>query len=71
MSDIAWAAWLLVALVLFGAEALTLQFVLLYFGLGALVAAAVSPFADGVLVAMGRVFVTGKADGQLQILEPR
>ena len=28
MSDIAWAAWLLVALVLLGAEALTLQFVL-------------------------------------------
>jgi membrane protein implicated in regulation of membrane protease activity len=55
VSDIAWAAWLLVALVLFGAEALTLQFVLLYFGLGALVAAAVSPFADGVLV-QGLVF---------------
>lgn len=55
MSDIAWAAWLLVALVLFGAEALTLQFVLLYFGLGALVAAAASPFADGVLV-QGLVF---------------
>lgn len=49
MSDIAWAAWLLVALVLLGAEALTLQFVLLYFGLGALFAAAVSPFAGGVV----------------------
>ena len=35
-----WAAWLLVALVLLGAEALTLQFVLVYFGLGALVATA-------------------------------
>ena len=40
-----WALWLLAALVLLGAEALTLQFVLVYFGLGALVAAAVSPFA--------------------------
>jgi membrane protein implicated in regulation of membrane protease activity len=49
VSDIAWAAWLLVALVLLGAEALTLQFVLLYFGLGALVAAALSPFVSGVL----------------------
>ncbi len=39
-----WALWLLAALVLLGAEALTLQFVLVYFGLGALVAAAVSPF---------------------------
>jgi hypothetical protein len=54
VSDIAWAAWLLVALVLLGAEALTLQFVLRYFGLGALVAAAVSPFASG--VAQGLVF---------------
>jgi membrane protein implicated in regulation of membrane protease activity len=54
VSDIAWAAWLLVALVLLGAEALTLQFVLLYFGLGALVAAAVSPFVSG--VAQGLVF---------------
>jgi membrane protein implicated in regulation of membrane protease activity len=42
----AWAAWLLAALVLLGAEALTLQFVLIYFGLGALVAAAVSPVVD-------------------------
>ena len=39
-----WALWLLAALVLLGAEALTLQFVLVYFGLGAVVAAAVSPF---------------------------
>jgi membrane protein implicated in regulation of membrane protease activity len=38
-----WAAWLLVALVLLGAEALTLQFVLVYFGLGALVAAVATP----------------------------
>jgi membrane protein implicated in regulation of membrane protease activity len=38
-----WAAWLLAALVLLGAEALTLQFVLIYFGLGALVAAAATP----------------------------
>ena len=54
MGDIAWAAWLLVALVLLGAEALTMQFVLLYFGLGALFAAAVSPFAGGVM--QGLVF---------------
>jgi membrane protein implicated in regulation of membrane protease activity len=40
-----WALWLLAALVLLGAEAMTLQFVLVYFGLGALVAAAVSSFA--------------------------
>ena len=40
-----WALWLLAALVLLGAEAVTLQFVLVYFGLGALVAAAVSSFA--------------------------
>ena len=39
-----WAAWLLLALVLIGAEALTLEFVLIYFALGAVVAAAVSPF---------------------------
>jgi membrane protein implicated in regulation of membrane protease activity len=39
-----WAAWLLLALVLIGAEALTVEFVLVYFALGALVAAAVSPF---------------------------
>jgi membrane protein implicated in regulation of membrane protease activity len=38
-----WAAWLLVGFALLGAEALTLQFVLLYFGLGALIAAAASP----------------------------
>jgi membrane protein implicated in regulation of membrane protease activity len=38
-----WALWLLAALVLLGAEAVTLQFVLVYFGLGAIVAAAVSP----------------------------
>ncbi|MDX6629119.1 MAG: hypothetical protein QOH00_1365 [Gaiellales bacterium] len=54
MSDVSWAAWLLVALVLLGAEALTLQFVLLYFGLGALVAAAVSPFVPP--VGQGLVF---------------
>ena len=40
-----WALWLLAALVLLGAEALTVQLVLVYFGLGAIVAAAVSPFA--------------------------
>jgi membrane protein implicated in regulation of membrane protease activity len=39
-----WAAWLLLALVLIGAEALTVEFVLVYFALGAVVAAAVSPF---------------------------
>jgi membrane protein implicated in regulation of membrane protease activity len=39
-----WSLWLLAALLLLGAEALTLQFVLVYFGLGALVAAAISPF---------------------------
>jgi membrane protein implicated in regulation of membrane protease activity len=39
-----WAWWLLAAFVLLGAEALSLQFVLMYFGLGAIVAAAVSPF---------------------------
>ena len=45
MGDLpSWAAWLLVALVLLGAEALTLQFVLVYFGLGALVATAATPF---------------------------
>ena len=45
MGDLpAWAAWLLLALVLIGAEALTLEFVLIYFALGAVVAAAVSPF---------------------------
>jgi membrane protein implicated in regulation of membrane protease activity len=38
-----WSLWLLAALVLLGAEAMTLQFVLVYFGLGALIAAAVSP----------------------------
>jgi membrane protein implicated in regulation of membrane protease activity len=54
VSDIAWAAWLLVALVLFGAEALTLQFVLLYFGLGAVVAAVASHFVGP--VAQGIVF---------------
>jgi membrane protein implicated in regulation of membrane protease activity len=54
VSDVPWAAWLLVALVLLGAEALTLQFVLLYFGLGALVAAAVSPFLS--TVGQGLVF---------------
>jgi membrane protein implicated in regulation of membrane protease activity len=41
-----WAAWLLVALVLIGAEALTVAFVPVYFALGALVAAVVSPFVD-------------------------
>jgi membrane protein implicated in regulation of membrane protease activity len=54
-----WAAWLLVALVLLGAEALTLQFVLIYFGLGALVAAAASPFigtaGQGLVFAVGSV----------------
>jgi membrane protein implicated in regulation of membrane protease activity len=39
-----WAAWLIAALVLLGAEALTLEFILVYFGLGALVAAAATPF---------------------------
>jgi membrane protein implicated in regulation of membrane protease activity len=39
-----WAVWLLVALALLGAEALTVQFVLVYFGLGAVVAAGASPF---------------------------
>jgi membrane protein implicated in regulation of membrane protease activity len=39
-----WAAWLLAALVLLGAEALTLQFVLIYFSLGAFVATAVTLF---------------------------
>jgi membrane protein implicated in regulation of membrane protease activity len=40
-----WAAWLLLALVLIGAEALTVEFVLVYFALGAVAAAVVSPFA--------------------------
>ena len=45
MDDLpSWAAWLLAALVLLGAEALTLQFVLMYFGVGALVATAATPF---------------------------
>jgi membrane protein implicated in regulation of membrane protease activity len=39
-----WAAWLLVGFALLGAEALTLQFVLCYFGLGALIAAGASAF---------------------------
>ena len=58
-----WAAWLLVALVLFGAEALTLQFVLVYFGLGALVATAASPFVG--TAGQGLVFAgqLGAADG--------
>jgi membrane protein implicated in regulation of membrane protease activity len=54
-----WALWLLAALVLLGAEALTLQFVLVYFGLGALVAAAVSsvagPAAQGIAFAVSAV----------------
>ena len=39
-----WAWWVLAALVLVGLETITPQFVLVYFGLGALVAAIVSPF---------------------------
>ena len=39
-----WTWWLLAAFVLLGLEAMTLQFVLVYFGLGAIVAAIVSPF---------------------------
>jgi membrane protein implicated in regulation of membrane protease activity len=54
-----WALWLLAALVLLGADALTLQFVLIYFGLGALVAAAVSsvagPAAQGIAFAVSAV----------------
>ena len=47
MGDLpSWAVWLLLALVLIGAEALTVEFVLVYFALGAVVAAAVSPFVD-------------------------
>jgi membrane protein implicated in regulation of membrane protease activity len=56
-----WAAWLLVALVLLGAEALTLQFVLVYFGLGALVAAGATPFVgtagQGLVLAVSSVLL--------------
>ena len=71
----AWAAsrtgllWLLAALVLLGAEALTLQFVLVYFGLGAVVAAVVSAFAgpaaQGIAFAISAVVLMVSTRGPL------
>jgi membrane protein implicated in regulation of membrane protease activity len=56
-----WADWLLVALVLLGVEALTLHLVLLFFGLGALAAAASSPFVgpvgQGIVFAVSSVLL--------------
>jgi membrane protein implicated in regulation of membrane protease activity len=64
-----WALWLLAALVLLGAEALTLQFVLVYFGLGALVAAVVSSFAgpaaQGIAFAVSAVVLMVSTRGPL------
>ena len=57
MSDLpTWAIWLALGLVALAVEAMSLDFVLLYFGIGALVAAVVSALGLGA-AASGAVFV--------------
>jgi membrane protein implicated in regulation of membrane protease activity len=64
-----WAWWVIASLVLLGLEAMTVQFVLIYFSLGALVAAAVSPFVgpagQGIVFAVSAVVLMVLTRGPL------